>query len=84
MLTDAFVAHYKGDEGESMNATTNGLITSLLSTYSSYASKAAAATDSTEKATLAQQAALYKTLYGVTYNLYTDSPTADRDVSFSF
>lgn len=84
ILTDAFVAHYKGDEGESMNATTNGLITSLLSTYSSYASKAAAATDSTEKATLAQQAALYKTLYGVTYNLYTDSPTSDRDVSFSF
>lgn len=33
---------------------------------------------------LAQQAVLYKTLYGVTYNLYTDSPTADRDVSFSF
>ncbi len=84
MLTDAFVAHYKGDEGESMTATTNGLITSLLSTYSSYASLAASATDESSKATYTQQAALYKTLYGVTYNLYTDSPTSDRDVSFSF
>lgn len=84
MLTDAFVAHYKGDEGESMNATTNGLITSLLSTYGSYAAQVAAASDPTEKAGFAQQAALYKTLYGVTYNLYADSPTADRDVSFSF
>lgn len=84
MLTDAFVAHYKGDEGESMNATTNGLITSLLSSYGTYASKASSATDATEQAQYKQQAALYQTLYGVTYNLYNDSPTSDRDVSFAF
>lgn len=84
MLTDAFVAHYKGDEEESRTATTNGLITSLLSSYSTYSSKSAEETDESKKALYAQQAALYKTLYGVTCGLYTDSPTADRDVSFSF
>lgn len=84
MLTDAFVAHYNGDEGESATATTDALITSLLSSYSTYAAKAASATDISEKAAYTQQAALYQTLYSVTYNLYKDSPTADRDTAFSF
>lgn len=82
MLTDGFVAHYKGDE--KADATTSALITSLLSTYSTYATKAAAETDSTAQAAYTQQAALYKTLYGVMYNLYNDSQTADRNVSFTF
>lgn len=82
MLSDGFVAHYKGDE--KADATTSALIASLLSTYSSYTAKAASESDTTTKASYAQQAALYQTLYGVMYNLYNDSPTADRNTSFTF